>query len=134
MNFKKIMKTLSKPTTIMIIGLAFIILHTVISPIISFNSSRKKEGFEEKKIIHLIHMNKCPYCEKMMPAWKEFKESNKSGVIVNEVERSEDPAFVKKHGINSFPTIIMTSGGKKIANYEGDRSTQSFLDFAKNHA
>ncbi len=31
------------------------------------------EGFEGKKIMHLINMNKCPYCEKMMPAWNEFK-------------------------------------------------------------
>ena len=131
MNFNKIMKKLLKPKTLVVIGLALLIIHSLFSPMTSLNTL---EGFEEKKIIHLIHMNNCPYCEKMMPAWKEFKKSNNSGVIVNEVERSEDPAFVKKHGVASFPTIIMTSGGKKIADYEGDRSAQSFLDFAKNNA
>ena len=131
MNFKKMIKKLLKPKTLVVIGLALLIIHALFSPMRTLNTL---EGFEEKKIIHLIHMNKCPYCEKMMPAWKEFKKSNKSNVIVNEVERSEDPAFVKKHGVTSFPTIIMTSGGKKIADYEGDRSAQSFLDFAKNHA
>jgi hypothetical protein len=28
----------------------------------------------------------------------------------------------------------MTNGNKKIADYNGDRSAQSFLDFAKNNA
>lgn len=124
-------KKMLKPKNLFMLGLTLVILYALFSPM---SIPKPFEGFEGGKTMYLIHMDKCPYCVKMMPEWKKFKQMNNTGVVVKEIEQSEDPSFVKKHKATSFPTIIMTNGNKKIADYDGDRSAQSFLDFAKNNA
>ena len=40
--------------------------------------------------------------------------------------------LVKKHNINGFPTILLIENGKKLDTYDGERRSESILEFMKN--
>ena len=118
------------------LSLIIVIIYALFSPFIhSFISSRKREGFSlPAHTFYYVHMKGCPYCDKMKPSWDKFKKMNDTNVITKDIEKNENPAFIKKHKIESFPTLFLADKhGSKIADYEGDRTPKSFLNFIKKH-
>ena len=90
----------------------------------------KSSNYTNKPVIVFVYMNGCPYCEMMKPAWNSFKEANTISTIDVNHELlnsliSKDSSIFKP--ANSFPTIYSNSN----LTYEGDRSTNSFLEFSK---
>lgn len=95
-----------------------------------YNKYFLKEGLGQAKELLLLHMNGCGHCKNMMPAWKSFESNNKTGIKVSTVEQSENPALVKKHNVQGFPTILLLdSAGNKIKDYDGPRTEKGFADF-----
>jgi len=91
-----------------------------------------KEGFAGGKEFVLVHMNGCGHCETLMPKWENAVAENKTNVKMRAVEMSEGdgPKLCKKHNITGFPTIILLdSKGKKLDDYNGERSKDGILDF-----
>ena len=96
------------------------------SKINSFDSLK----YKNKPVIVFVYMNGCPYCDNMKPAWNSFKESNTISTIEVNHEllntlMTKDSSIFKP--ANSFPTIY----SNRNVSYEGDRSTNSFLEFSK---
>ena len=90
----------------------------------------ESSNYTNKPVIVFVYMNGCPHCEMMKPAWNSFKEANTISTIdvnhklLNSLI-SKDSSIFKP--ANSFPTIYSNSN----LTYEGDRSTNSFLEFSK---
>ena len=79
----------------------------------------------------LFHMNGCGHCKNMMPEWNKFQSSyKKAGIKVSKVERAENPKAMEKLGIQGFPTIMLLQNGKKIKDYQGERTATAFKNFA----
>ena len=92
----------------------------------------KKEGFDGQKELVLVHMDKCPHCVSLMPKWEAAKSENKTDINMRAVEMREGdgPALCKAHNITGFPTIILLdSKGKKLDDYDGERSKDGILGF-----
>ena len=97
------------------------------SDIRSFASS----NYDNKPVIVFVYMNGCPYCEMMKPAWNSFKRADTISTIDVNHEllnslMTKDKSLFKP--ANSFPTIYSNYPNVQ---YEGDRSTNSFIEFSK---
>jgi thiol-disulfide isomerase/thioredoxin len=77
----------------------------------------------------LCHMTGCGHCKKMMPDWDKFSSSKK--IKTRKIEVSQDEDFMVKHGVNSFPTILLLDEqGNKVGEYEGERNATGFAAYA----
>jgi thiol-disulfide isomerase/thioredoxin len=87
----------------------------------------------KKPTILLFYMNGCSHCTALHPTWKEVAtnfEKDKD-IDVAEVEFSSMgllPENIRK-SIAGFPTIQILKGGKATAEYMGDRSKESIIEF-----
>lgn len=85
----------------------------------------------------LFHMNGCGHCTTLQPIWKEIStilEKDK-GIGLAEVEYKSIsllPDNLQKN-IAGFPTIQIIKEKKAIAEYMGDRSKQSILEFVNQY-
>ena len=110
-------------------------LFCVVSMIVLCNyMSKNREGLDSGKELVLVHMNNCGHCKKMMPEWEKCKKQNNTGIkIVDyEMNTTKGKDLVKKHNINGFPTILLIENGKKLDTYDGERRSESILEFMKN--
>lgn len=83
-------------------------------------NTRKKEAQ-----VMFFFADWCPHCKKAKPEWEQFKEEY-DGKVVNEhtiscqsVDCTDDKdqktaILIKRHNIESYPTIIMLVGENKI--------------------
>jgi len=92
----------------------------------------------EKPTIILYYMNGCSHCTALHPTWKEVIKvlEKNDGIDTAEVEFGDMvllPDNIRK-SIAGFPTIQVLKGGKAVAEYMGDRSGGSIIEFANKHA
>ena len=79
----------------------------------------------------LCHMNSCGHCKKMMPEWDKFQKTfKKPGITVNKVEKDQNPKAMQQLDIQGFPSIMLLNNGKKVKDYEGERTASAFAAFA----
>ena len=119
----------------------FIVLLVILFSYIGYNGYQRfyKTQADVKEFSDVANSNKrkkeanvlfffadwCPHCRRAMPEWEQFKDEN-NGKIVNEYtiscqsidctdEKNQETAtLIKKHHIESYPTIIMLVDENKI--------------------
>eukprot|EP00434_Breviolum_minutum_P000446 symbB.v1.2.000381.t1/scaffold17.1/size449391/18 len=81
----------------------------------------------------------CGHCQALAPAWKAAQKAYIGPVTFRQIECHDknwnpvpENADLCKD-IRAFPTIKMFKGGKELEDYEGNRSSSSLVDFAKQH-
>ena len=87
----------------------------------------KKDG------IVLFHHQLCTFCHKMMPAYHRAAEDSDIdffSIEMGDAKYAMEMMKEKGHKIIGVPLIFRFSDGE-ITQYEGDRSTKSLIDFAK---
>ncbi len=91
-----------------------------------------QEGFTGKgKELTLFYWKDCGHCKKMMPEWNKFQSTyKKAGITVNKVEKDQNPKAMQALNIQGFPSIMLLNNGKKVKDYEGERSLAAFTAFA----
>ena len=123
MKLTKSMKTI---LYIFLIGITVSMLLTTVSKI---------EGFEGRKTLLLLHMERCPHCVELMPEWNKFTKMNNTSIQTKSVEMNEDKSLVKKYDVEGFPTILLlNSNGDKIKTYEGSRTAEGLLEFCRQNS
>lgn len=136
----RIQKCLSRKQNIVKVALCSLVILVVLVLAIRLffsllNASRMREGYKGASELLLLHMRGCPHCVKLIPEWEVFVSKNNTGIKTKSVERSEDPALVKKHNVTGFPTILLLdSQGNKIKDYKGPRTANGLLDFCKRNS
>lgn len=73
--------------------------------------------------------NSCGHCVRLKPAYEEAAKNAK--IVLAMVERGTAGNLPGKYNVRGFPTIILFQGGEAVKEYQGDRSVQSLVDFAK---
>eukprot|EP00404_Azadinium_spinosum_P024190 CAMPEP_0180597184 /NCGR_PEP_ID=MMETSP1037_2-20121125/22199_1 /TAXON_ID=632150 /ORGANISM="Azadinium spinosum, Strain 3D9" /LENGTH=233 /DNA_ID=CAMNT_0022615715 /DNA_START=26 /DNA_END=728 /DNA_ORIENTATION=- len=81
----------------------------------------------------------CGHCQALEPAWKDAAARYSGPVTFRQVQCAdenwnpipENSSLCEE--VHAFPTLKLFSGGKEVATYEGDRSADSLVDFAKQH-
>lgn len=92
----------------------------------------KIEGNSNGKTMVLCHWKDCGHCKRMMPEWEKLEANHGTSLTVKKVEKDEDPALMKKHGVKGFPTILLLDrSGNKIKQYEGERTFDAMKSFAE---
>ena len=83
----------------------------------------------------LLHANWCPHCRNMDADWEEVSNSNSNfnTMRIESEVKDESPKIISNMPINGFPTIIMLNDGKKVGEYDGDRSSKDILNFGNTH-
>ena len=121
---------MKKSSTPMLIILVIILVAIVLFSLY-YGCKTQKEGFSSGKEFVLVYMNGCSHCDKLKPDWELASKENKSGIKMRAVEMSEGdgPELCKKFNINGFPTMLLLNNGKKIADFDGERSKNGLLKF-----
>jgi thioredoxin-like negative regulator of GroEL len=88
----------------------------------------------DKPILMLYRMQMCPHCIALQPTWADVKRrlGRDKGLLVAEVEyqhMSLLPSALRN--IRGFPTIQVVQKGRVRDEYNGDRSTDSIVAFAR---
>lgn len=109
----------------------------------------RKEHSTKPIILGLIYANWCGHCQSLKPEWDMFKQNLKlDKKLANKCDifELEDSDTLKDNKIakiskkvnggevqvNGFPTLFKISGGN-IEYYNGERSANSLLEWAKTH-
>jgi thioredoxin 1 len=71
----------------------------------------------------------CGHCVRLKPAFEEAAKNAK--IVLAMVDRGGAGNLPGKYNVKGFPTIILFNGGEAVKEYQGDRSMQSLVDFAK---
>lgn len=89
----------------------------------------------KKETIIWFQRPSCPHCSRMQGEWNKFLQSARietPDIEIKEVNIEKDPQIARKYNITSVPFIIKIKPcGKQIV-YDGDRTAETLLHFAKN--
>jgi thiol-disulfide isomerase/thioredoxin len=84
--------------------------------------------------VAVVHAKWCGHCRELLKpggVWERAKASLPTVKFV-EIDEAEHGDLVKTLGITSFPDIRrMGVGGKSLAKFEGDRTAENLVTFAK---
>uniref|UniRef100_A0A7S0ZNK0 Thioredoxin domain-containing protein n=1 Tax=Noctiluca scintillans TaxID=2966 RepID=A0A7S0ZNK0_NOCSC len=81
----------------------------------------------------------CGHCQNLDPAWKTAAREYEGPVTFRQVEcldSSWKPVAENARlcqNVQAFPTMKLFSGNTEVAEYTGDRTAKSLLDFAQQH-
>lgn len=87
----------------------------------------------------LFHMIGCGHCEALMPTWEKVTTSFPASLTVEASDADIDTQLNvdsgklmkwKEENVRGYPTIVKVEGGN-IVEYDGERTTESILNFAK---
>lgn len=78
--------------------------------------------------ILLVYAPWCGHCKHMMPAFDTA--STQTNVKFARIEGSKTPAFMNKHQIRGFPTILVVNANQTITRHMGGRDVASLLSAA----
>ena len=110
----------------------FIIMILVIAGINIYKNKIRKKKFVSNKeyvpyretsaTIYMFKTEWCPYCKKAQPEWDAVKTSigntvNNIELKFMEIDCDDNPTMADKYKVDSYPSIILEIGDKKI-NYD----------------
>eukprot|EP00434_Breviolum_minutum_P000447 symbB.v1.2.000382.t1/scaffold17.1/size449391/19 len=81
----------------------------------------------------------CGHCQAMAPAWKEAAANYSGPVAFRQIECNDQNWKPVEENVDlckdveAFPTIKLFKDGQEVTNYEGDRTAQGFMNFARQH-
>lgn len=99
-------------------------------------NSLKSAVTKDKPLIILYYMNGCGHCDNFKPVWKECCNQLKTtdGIMPGEIEYSNINILPKNlQNVMGFPTVQVIEKRKIVAEYEGNRTKDDVLNFAKKH-
>ena len=84
-----------------------------------------------------FHSPKCGHCNTLKPIWKAFvnklKSECKDNLLVAKVRTDMMDRVNCDKNIPGVPTIYVLDKGKKKMEYEGERSKEALLEFARSN-
>ena len=98
------------------------------------------EGFDDgSSTLRIFHVDWCPHCKDAVPEFEKLAESNKTVkgkeveyVKVNPEETEQNKELASKFGVDGYPTIILTTGGKDIT-FQGERTAEGMKQFLESN-
>ncbi len=118
-----------KPINLVILLGAVLVAYMLYTQYEGFDS----EATGDKKVLVLFYAPWCGHCKALKPEWDkvEQKYQGNDKVEVKKVNCDENPDQAEKHGVDSYPTIILFKGGEKKV-YEDERNAKAIESFLQN--
>lgn len=96
------------------------------------------EAFAEKpaRRLVLVHAEWCGHCKRLMASGGEWDRAKERlpGIVIEEANEAENADLVQSLSVTSFPAIhIVDADDKSVAQFEGERTEDSIVDFALEH-
>lgn len=83
----------------------------------------------------LFHWNMCGHCAALKPTWdkvcKKYNNVSNCDILNVEVDQLKFMSEKYKKGVQGFPTIIKYKNGKRIGEYNEERSLKMIDKFVK---
>jgi thiol-disulfide isomerase/thioredoxin len=83
----------------------------------------------------LFYWNMCGHCTALKPTWdkvcNKYKKDNNCNILNVELAEIKNLKANYKKGVNGFPTIAKYKNGKKIGEYNGERTLKDINKFVK---
>ncbi len=83
----------------------------------------------------LFYWNMCGHCAALKPTWdkicKKYNKVNDCDILNVEVSQLNHLNAKYKKGVSGFPTIAKYKNGKKIGEYNGERTLKDMNKFVK---
>ena len=103
----------------------------------SFDKKVIKDLLEKKICLIGVFSKLCSHCKNMKSQWeflkKKLKKMNCNGVLleIDSTQLDYIDFSSLKNSIDGFPSLMIFKKGKKIKDYDGNRSTNSMFKFFK---
>lgn len=79
----------------------------------------------------------CGHCKRLAPTWQQLAEKyvGNDRVKIAKIDCSvtENRNVCNEQEVQGYPTIFIYKNGKKISEYNGNRSLEDMFDFVKSH-
>ena len=96
-------------------------------------TTRKQNKTKIKRQLIYFFMDGCKWCEKFSPSWNALEKDNNSSfsnISFKKINGPKNPTIIKKYGIKSYPSIILTgAAGSTWEVYEGEKTYQDLIEF-----
>eukprot|EP01067_Filipodium_phascolosomae_P001643 Filipodium_phascolosomae@DN2071_c0_g1_i2.p1 len=81
----------------------------------------------------------CGHCKALAPTWESLAKTfqDTDDVVIAKVDATVDRTLASKHGVKSYPTLILFKTGSTKPTqqpFSGDRSLKSLIGFVNQHA
>lgn len=85
---------------------------------------------ESPKLAVMYMAEFCGHCKAMKPAYEAAaKQDRGTTYAMADCQHKVSADVARREHIRGFPTVVMYKDGARAREYEGDRSTQSLVDF-----
>lgn len=84
----------------------------------------------QEKCVAMFHAEWCGHCKATKPAFASAAKRASVPFLLVDTEKVLRPDQMQKYGITGFPTILMMAKGAAVGSYNGDRTEESFVQFA----
>jgi thiol-disulfide isomerase/thioredoxin len=91
------------------------------------NSMKNEMRGGNDKTLNLFKAEWCGHCQQFKGTWDKLK-SDVKGIKFVEYDADKNEDQMEKFGVDSFPTLLLTVGSRKIE-YKGSRDIDSLKEF-----
>lgn len=87
------------------------------------NKTLNYRGLTSPSIL-FVYANWCGHCRRFAPMYNDAAKTLGTMVKLFKIDSDKNPAFIKRYGVRSFPTIyILGQDGKVKSEYNGSRAS-----------
>lgn len=78
----------------------------------------------------------CGHCKRLAPTWDELsvKYAGSASVKVAKVDCTKSQSVCSAEGVDGYPTVFLYMDGKRVVEYDGDRTLDNLVRFVNEHA
>lgn len=96
------------------------------------------KNFDDKLVLIKFYTNWCGFCKRASPAYEELGDQykNNSKVVIAKMDGDKNAQFLEKlnkfnnwPGVKGYPTILLFKNNLYLAQYQGDRTVEDYINF-----
>lgn len=114
-----------------------VIGHEPEAGVLQLNGQNFEHGIEKGTTLVKFYAPWCGHCKRMAPTWDELAEKfiGNTRVKIAKVDCTlpESKELCSQQEVDGFPTIYIYKNGKKVIEYNGNRSLNDLFEFVSKH-
>ncbi|XP_022904221.1 thioredoxin domain-containing protein 5 homolog [Onthophagus taurus] len=108
------------------------------SPVVILNGKSFDSGIEKGFAFVKFFAPWCGHCKRLAPTWEElgkkFKKNPNVNIVKVDCTVDESKQLCSDQDVDGFPSIFLYKNGRKVSEYNGNRSLEDLTEFVIKHA